>query len=708
MGGVARAIVSPISIIDKGISKAALQVIAVVGPFLGPPGQAAAAVAAIALATLYKPKGPKPEQQERAIKMALPPRVSAYGRVRLYGAYSLFTTSEAGRAVDVWAFHDGKIDGIERHYLLDKQVTLVGGFVQEDADGAYGSDVIQIGTRLGLSTETAFDEVIAQLPGIWTEDHRGDGIATGCMVTRPVKAKNFSKIFPSGGPDQTPLSLVLRAQPVFDWRDPAQDVNDTDTWVWSENNALHIAHYYLVRYGKDWDTHFAPTLDYWTAFADDCDVAMPLKAGGTEPRYRSCVAHKHTDPHKVTLGNLLACSDGFVAPRGDGALMAYSGRYVEPDPADMIGPDEIVSFSWDEGVVDEDAVNEIAISYISADHDYTVVDATAWRDEAAISAAGEVKPTTLENSVPSHAQARRLTKRLIAKTMAPHRGMITTNRKGRKIRGKRFIPVHIEEAGAVFYSGPAEITQLRRLSTGGVAFSWIAADPNIDEWNPATEEGDPAPVGTQPSPTPLAAPVIDDATATLAEDSGDGTAGVRIVLDIAAPDRDDLTWFVHWRVQGAAVWGADAIYSDAAPGAAVQIVTGFVAVNALVEVEAAYQIGDGRLSPWSLTETVDTSTAGLAPSPPTEVSADGGVGEADITWRNPSSSNLSYLKVFRNTTATFGTATDISGEIVGGLGEVMSITDTGLTAGTKYYWVVAYNAADIASAPAGPDSAVVT
>jgi hypothetical protein len=123
MAGVARAIVSPLSIIDKGLGKAVLQITAVVAPFI-PGGAPFAAIAAIALATLYKPKGPKAEQAERAIKMALPPRVSAYGRVKLYGAYILFVTSKDGYAIDVYAFHDGRIDGIERYYLGDKQ-TLV-------------------------------------------------------------------------------------------------------------------------------------------------------------------------------------------------------------------------------------------------------------------------------------------------------------------------------------------------------------------------------------------------------------------------------------------------------------------------------------------------------------------------------------------------------------------------------------------------------
>lgn len=775
MGGIARAIVSPLSIIDKDLGRIALQITAVAAAFI-PGGQPIAAAAALALAVLYRPKGPKPEQQERSIKTPLPPRIAAYGRVRLHGAYILYMTNEDGYAVDVWAFHDGQIDGIERLYLGDYQVTLTGGgFVKGQEDGMFGSgnDTIQIATRLGLPTETAMAEVMARLPGIWTADHRGDGVVTGAMISKPVKAKNYNEVYPTGGPDANTLSLVLRAQRVFDWRDPSQSVTDPATWKWSDNAALCTAHYYLTRYYKDWDTHFAPTLDYWTAFADDCDVQMAVyhgsavlvddessgtgtlnfssveglangtvvtfpqygdtrtvvsvagnevtlnsgipkdyKAGtvarwiggGTEPRYRVALAHKFTDQHKVTIGNLLACCDGFVAPRADGALIAYSGRYTPPEPDDYIGPDEIINFSWDEGIADEDEFNEIAISYISKDHDYNTVDAQSWRDDDAISESGEVKPTTLENSVPSHSQARRLAKRLLSKTLAPNRGSVTTNRAGRKIRGKRYITLHIEEAGAIFFSGVAEIVRLRRnVSTGGVTFDWIRADPNIDAWNAATEEGEPAPVGIYPATTALETPIINDAEAELGEDGAN--ARIRITAD--GFDRDDITWFARWRVTTDGGAWAEQEYTDIDPGPTVELLTNLVPTNVSIDVAIAYSTGDGRISPWSATASVSTSTAGLSPSPPTGVSGTGGTGTATVNWTNAPSANLSYSRVYRNTTSTAVGATLVSGDLPSSPGATQSYGDT-VGAGTYYYFVRGFSASGANSTPVGTGAVVVT
>lgn len=613
MGGVVRAILSPISIIDRDLGRLVLQVVAVVAAFV-PGGQPVAAAAALALATVFKPKGPKPEQQERAIKTTLPPRVSAYGTVRLYGAYILYETNEDGFAVDVWAYHEGEVNAILKHYLGDRPVTLSGGYVVSN-DGEFGknADTVQIGTRLGLATETAFSQVISRLPAIWTTNHRGDGVVTGFMISKPVKQENYNDVYPMGGPDAYLMSLVIEAQKVFDWRDPSQSPYDSSTWQFSDNAALCTAHYYMTRAYKDWNTHFAPTLAFWTAAANDCDVAMPLKNGGTEKRYRVALAHKHTDTHKATIGNLLAAWDGFVTSRSDGALVPWSGRFVTPDPADQIGPGEIISYSWDYGLVDEDQFNEVAVSYLSAEHDYTTVDATAWRDDDRISADGELKTTTLENAIPSHAQGRRLAKRLMSKINAPYRGSVTTNERGRKIRGKRYIPLRIEEAGAVFYNGPAEIISLRRnLGTGGVTFDWISADPNIDSWNPATEEGEPAPVGNRVALQPLPPPTIISAYADFSDigQTGEGetagsVTGVRVQIVANGPVRDDLTWYTRWRV-GTGAW-SERQTGDADPGPGVSLVTDYVPYGTSVTVEVAYGTGDGRTSDWSLPTNVDTS-----------------------------------------------------------------------------------------------------
>jgi len=561
------------------------------------------------------------EQAENAIKMTVPPRSSGYGTQRSHIVYLLYVTASDGYAVDVGAFHDGRIDSVIGYYLGDKKVTINGsGFVAEQPDGQFGdSDTVQIGWTLGPAINTAFAAVVAKLPGIWTTDHRGDGIVTGFVLWKPVKTKNFSKIYSGGGPNQMPLSLVMKMQPVFDWRDPTQSVSNPLTWKWSENAILHLAHYLLVRDNKSWAIHFAPTLAYWTAAANVCDEAIPLKAGGTEPRYRGCVVHKHTDEHKAVVASLLACCDGWMSPRADMALVVYAGRYSAPTVT--VDDRDVISYSVQDGIEEENAVNTIPLTYVSAEHDYTTVDTDAWVDEDDIEWRGkELASSGLANQVPSHSQARRLAKRAFAEAMAGKRGTCSLRSTGRKILGQRYIRLVLPEIGfdeVVQVKAPVK----RDPTTGQVSFSWILADPNADAWNPVTEEGNPAPVGNVVASEPLATPTITSATAVYSAvgqtpegdevidpTPGQTATGARVRIIASGLDRDDVSWSARWRVGTTGSWN-EREYADADPTAVVSLTTEFVPLATNINVEVAYSVGDGRLSEWSDPAVVNTTTA---------------------------------------------------------------------------------------------------
>ena len=184
-------------------------------------------------------KAPRPEQTETALKSPTPPRVSGYGENRIAMAYALYVTASDGSAVDVGVFHAGRVDAITAHYLGDVKVQLTGGgYVIGQDDGQFGEndDNVKVGTTLGPDANTAFADVIAKVPDQWTANHRGDGQVTGFAIWKAVKTANFAKIYPGGGPNNNgALSLAMRLQLVYDWRDPTQVLTDPTTWKWSEN-----------------------------------------------------------------------------------------------------------------------------------------------------------------------------------------------------------------------------------------------------------------------------------------------------------------------------------------------------------------------------------------------------------------------------------------------------------------------------------------
>jgi hypothetical protein len=190
--------------------------------------------------------------------------------------------------------------------------------------------------------------------------------------------------------------------------------------------------------------------------------------------------------------------------------------------------------------------------------------------------------------------------------MAAKRGNCTLRSTGRKILGQRYIRLVLSEIGfdeTVQVKAPVK----RDPTTGQVSFTWILADPNIDAWNPATEEGNATPTPDPIAVEPLDVPLITSATVNFSADSGAGAPGAFMRLAVVGPDREDLTWYARTRIVGAAVWG-EREYSDLDPGASVTIDTEFVPTDAMVEAEVQYKVGDGRLSGWSGPVQRDTST----------------------------------------------------------------------------------------------------
>ena len=438
---------------------------------------------------------------ESSRKSPIPARTRAYGKLRLYGDWILFGHKADSTPVDVWAFHDGRANAITQIYLNDDKITRSGDYVQALSDGRYRDNRVRAGYNLGLPTETAFATVIGELPGVWTANHRGDGVVTGYLVKYLTSAKKVTETYPTG--DDIQMSLAGEWSLVFDPRDLSQDPYDPDTWEYRDNAFLAFLHFQLTQNGKDWTAHFLPQIDLVIAAANDCDDATALAGGGTEPRYRIALAYKAVEQPSAVIAALLNTFDGWYCENERGEMICHSGRVYEPTVS--IGPAQIVSYTVQEHVAAEDAVNEILITYVSAEHDFATVDAPAWRDEAAIAASGrEAVSAPLEAQIPSPSQGRRLAKRRWLRANAPHRGSIVTTYGGRGVLGERYINLHIEEAGALFFDGVAEIvgSPERDMQTGGVRFDWIALSPEMDEWDPDTEESGTAPVGELPDPEP--------------------------------------------------------------------------------------------------------------------------------------------------------------------------------------------------------------
>jgi hypothetical protein len=341
----------------------------------------------------------------------------------------------------------------------------------------------------------------------------------------------------------------------------------------------------------------------------EADTAHPV----TEPTYACGGAWNCDEQEADTVKRFLESMDGWMGRRGnDGAMVIRCGHYY--DPTVIIGADEVISYTWQPYVERGKAINQIIPSFVSPAYDYSQIDTTPMQDDADIGQNGLSSQGFQPDMVQSNGQVRRLAKRRLHKLMA-HVESITLKASGIRALGERYIrlqmPGELDDLADIVLEvvGDCEVIASGMAVTLPVA----PADPDIDAWDPYTDEG--------PGPADSAAAVVNALTAptitsctTFVDASGSSTGGgsggsspttgVRLKI-LAAPPADmaartDLIWFSQWRVSGDSSWVQNR-FDNLAAGS-VELDTGFVTDTAALnnlDVEAAYETGAGSLSPWS-------------------------------------------------------------------------------------------------------------
>jgi hypothetical protein len=219
----------------------------------------------------------------------------------------------------------------------------------------------------------------------------------------------------------------------------------------------------------------------------------------------------------------------------------------------------------------------------------------------------------------------------------------------------------------------------------------VQCPENIDVWDPATDEGAAPPIPSKPSVAEIETPSIDTALAI----GLNGSVYLRFI--ITEPTRDDLQISVKYRVKD---------IGGGVPGAWVeQKFVDWDAVSGLVTVNTA-PVPSGQLLQHQLflIGPVDS----VAPSPVNTLVATGGVGQVAFTWNSPNSANFASTAFYRNTVNTEGTASLISPQRYGSPNSAQAWTDTGLAAGTYYYWLRARNGSLVESTSVASGAKVVT
>ncbi|NEX45179.1 hypothetical protein G3572_03105 [Rhodobacter sp. ETT8] len=241
--------------------------------------------------------GPKPPGAPELVRQfenpqSLPAKRFVYGETRIYGSPAWRVggvgPSQGRLLVGCFVLNSRPSDAVTGVYL-DKEAVPLSGDLYDFAPG--GGASAAAGSRwapwarfwVGRGDQTSPPaDILTLTPGLFSATDAGRGLTVMWVLFDCGPNDQRSWRWPRTPPE---VEIEGRWSKVWDLRDVAQDPDDPATWQFSDNQALcaldaarmnPIRRYPLAQID----------LATFAEAADIADELVPLKAGGTEPRYR--------------------------------------------------------------------------------------------------------------------------------------------------------------------------------------------------------------------------------------------------------------------------------------------------------------------------------------------------------------------------------------------------------------------------------------
>lgn len=439
---------------------------------------------------LFRPKQPEPSSGQIEFQQSVPERTFVYGRKEVSGPKAFYRNKDATSILHkIILLHDGEADAIETIKLDDIIVTLD---VNNYVDNAFiqdGTKRVQIFLHSGTDNQPADPLMMANFPGIWTSDHRLRGITYALVLCHGANEEDFIGAYPNGEPV---LKVVLRGRRVWDPRDADQDPDVPASFLWSDNAALCILDWVTIHPKGFRIPRSRFDIASFEALADICDELVPLNDGASEKRYRIATQVSLKEPRVDVLKRLREACDAHFYLTGAGLWAIRGGEWTEPTVTIDSSLGHILQAKMDDGVNALSRYNELAIRFLSPDHNYAEAECDPWQDTADSEfIAGKVITASLDLlQVPSFTQARRLAKQIIAYENPDWLASVRTNFYGLHAIGERNVTFNWSEPGEDFDGAFWLDPQMTILESGtGTDISLRSADPNSYDWDETTEEG---------------------------------------------------------------------------------------------------------------------------------------------------------------------------------------------------------------------------
>ena len=386
----------------------------------------------------------------------------------------------------------------------DTELTLdEGGAVTNTGLSGY----LWITKHLGAMDQAADAALMAASGGEWTADHRLQGIPY--LV---VKMKWDATVFPNGLEN---VSAIIHGKAVYDLRDDDQDMDDPDTWLWSENSALCAADYLHGELGAAYGTEIND--DELIASANNSDEYIELIClPGTEKRYRTNGPVSSGDTPETIINQLCGAMAGTCVFSG-GEWFVLSGMWREPSMSALTVDDLLGQVSANLNLSRKDLCNTVTGTFLSPADGYAPIAFKPYKSVAAL-AEDDGKVLTQDIALPltnSNSAAQRLAKIYCQRIRRQATVMLTVNLKAMQCRGGDVIP--FTYAPNYWTAATFEVAEWKlNLPTEeknpmhSVSLTLRKTDAGIWDWNPATDEqcADDVPTPGNRAPGQWSAPQI--------------------------------------------------------------------------------------------------------------------------------------------------------------------------------------------------------
>jgi hypothetical protein len=639
----------------------------------------------ISKALAPKPSVPKPEDGTYNLKQSVPALSIVLGRVKKAGDY-VFLEQNGGTAYHIIVGAGHRINQFVQHYLHDEAVTLDGnGSVVAPAHFYKRSSVyVSINDRVGLDAESAYASVISAFPSIWRSSHRGDGLASVLMRVQTAASDVYLEIYPNQMPEH---SAIIEGMLLYDPR--------SGSTSFSTNLALMRLWHLTSPFGGKMSIADMYLPD-WVNAANVGDKFVINRSGASERQYHGGLWFRaNSDP--VEVGKTLdQAAELVVYERADGKIGVHAGEYIAPTV--VFDRRNIKAFALNANVDPANTVLAVRGRFTDPSDLYNTNDAAIYGNPYI----GEdtERTLTVENvAVQSHNHIQRMQK------------LAYIRRNGKKVSitahydldndpsYQRFVRIQYgpKLADAVIEITSKVTVSLRDMT---VSFSGIVVPTDLYAFNAATEEGDPGSsvVIIPPSGVPL--PVNFNVVIQTEVVAGGSSAAYALATwDFVS---SALTYEFEWERTTSSTGPQSALSS--APNT--QVRSAYLADGTQYRFRMRTW-GAGASSEWT---SYELRTAVADPSPPAVVagaSATGGSGSVSFSWTAPNSANYAGVRLYINTTNSFSGAT-----LVGTEYGPPNIADgrvvTGVSAGTKYGFIVAINASGTAAAAVATGAVTVT